>query len=193
MPEYAEQDIIKGCRKQDRACQEYLYKKYYSLFLKICARYAKDMEDAEQLMNDGFLRIFTKIDSYENTGSFEGWMKRIVVNTCLDYLRSSYLKTSMMMNFNINMVAEQTMSTRNDGIGKMEFRELLKHIQTLPVVTRTVFNLFVFEGYSHGEIAGMLEISEGTSYWHVHQARKQLQKKINSVDVNNKDYASKRI
>ncbi|RYD55826.1 MAG: sigma-70 family RNA polymerase sigma factor [Sphingobacteriales bacterium] len=193
MPEYAEQDIIKGCRKQDRACQEYLYKKYYSLFLKICARYAKDMEDAEQLMNDGFLRIFTKIDSYENTGSFEGWMKRILVNTCLDYLRSSYLKTSMMMNFNINMVAEQAVSTRNEAITKMEFRELLNHIQTLPTITKTVFNLFVFDGYTHAEIAKMLAISEGTSYWHVHQARKLLQKKINSVDVNHKDYASKRV
>jgi RNA polymerase sigma factor (sigma-70 family) len=193
MPEYSEQDIIKGCRKQDRACQEYLYKKYYSLFLKICARYAKDMEDAEQLMNDGFLRIFTKIDGYENTGSFEGWMKRILVNTCLDYLRSKYLKTSMMMNFNINMVAEQAVSTRNEAITKMEFRDLLKHIQSLPTITKTVFNLFVFEGYSHAEIAGMLEMSEGTSYWHVHQARKLLQKKINSVDVNHKDYASKRV
>lgn len=193
MPEYSEQDIIKGCRKQDRACQEYLYKKYYSLFLKICARYAKDMEDAEQLMNDGFLRIFTKIDGYENTGSFEGWMKRILVNTCLDYLRSKYLKTSMMMNFNINMVAEQAVSTKNDAITKIEFRDLLNHIQSLPPITKTVFNLFVFEGYSHAEIAGMLEMSEGTSYWHVHQARKLLQKKINSVDVNHKDYASKRV
>jgi RNA polymerase sigma factor (sigma-70 family) len=193
MPEYSEQDIIKGCRKQDRASQEYLYKKYYSVFLKICARYAKDMEDAEQLLNDGFLRIFTKIDSYENTGSFEGWMKRVLVNTCLDYLRSKYLKTSMMMNFNINMVAEQAASTRNDAITKMEFRDLLKHIQSLPAITKTVFNLFVFEGYSHAEIAGMLDMSEGTSYWHVHQARKLLQKKINSVDVNHNDYASKRV
>lgn len=193
MPEYSEQEILKGCRNRDRAIQEYLYKKYYSLFLKICARYAKDMEDAEQLLNDGFLRIFTRIDSYERTGSFEGWMKRIVINTCLDYLRSSYLKNSMKMNFNMSVVAEQNTAVKNAAIERMDFRELLNHIQTLPVMTKTVFNLFVFEGYAHTEIAKMLEISEGTSYWHVHQARKLLQKKINPVDVNNKDYASKRV
>lgn len=193
MPEYSEQEILKGCRNRDRAMQEYLYRRYYSLFLKICARYAKDMEDAEQLLNDGFLRIFTRIDSYERTGSFEGWMKRIVINTCLDYLRSAYLKNSMKMNFNMSVVAEQHTAVKNGAIERMDFRELLHHIQALPVMTKTVFNLFVFEGYAHAEIARMLEISEGTSYWHLHQARKFLQKKINPADVNNKDYASKRV
>jgi len=183
MPEYAEQEIIAGCRAQDRMYQEYLYKKYYSLFLKICARYAKDMEDAEQLLNDGFLKIFTRIEDYGHSGSFEGWMKRIVINTCLDYLRSKYLKTSMQMHFNINLLAEQKMATENNAVSNIEFRELVQMIQTLPAVTRTVFNLFVFDGFTHKEIANLLDIGEGTSYWHVHQARTLLQKKIKAHHV----------
>ena len=97
MPSYSEEEIIAGCRQKNRALQEHLYKSYYSMFLKVCARYAKSMEDAEQLLNDGFLKVFTQIDKFNNTGSFGGWMQRIMVNTCLDYLRSTSLKEEMIM------------------------------------------------------------------------------------------------
>lgn len=182
MPAYSEQDIIAGCRKKNRAIQEHLYKTYYSLFLKVCARYAKNMQDAEQLLNDGFLKIFTQIDKYGNTGSFEGWMKRVVVNTCLDYLRSTYLKEEMTMHVNAIQPEETNLSVTNEGMKQIEFRELLSMIQILPSMTRTVFNMFVFEGYNHKEISEQLDISEGTSHWHVHQARNMLQKKINKVE-----------
>lgn len=191
MPAYNEEDIIKGCRRQDRTVQEHLYKQYYSLFLKMCARYAKDIQDAEQLLNDAFLRIFTKIDSYKQSGSFEGWMKRIVVNTCLDYLRSSALKHAMKINMNVDVTTDTSVSVNNDGMTKMEFAALLLCIQSLPVVTRTVFNLFVFEGYPHKQIAEMLDITENTSGWHVHQARKMLQKKIAIVENIDASYATK--
>ena len=182
MPAYSEQDIIAGCRKKNRAIQEHLYKVYYSLFLKVCARYAKNMQDAEQLLNDGFLKIFTQIDKYGNTGSFEGWMKRVVVNTCLDYLRSTYLKEEMTMHVNAIQPEETNLSVTNEGMEHIEFRELVNMIQTLPSMTRTVFNLFVFEGFNHKEISEQLDISEGTSHWHVHQARNVLQKKIIKVE-----------
>ncbi len=182
MPAYSEQDIIAGCRKKNRAIQEHLYKTYYSMFLKVCARYAKNMQDAEQLLNDGFLKIFTQIDKYGNTGSFEGWMKRVVVNTCLDYLRSTYLKEEMTMHVNAIQPEETNLSVTNEGMKQIEFRELLSMIQILPSMTRTVFNMFVFEGYNHKEISEQLDISEGTSHWHVHQARNMLQKKINKVE-----------
>ena len=181
MPAYSEQDIIAGCRKKNRAVQEHLYKTYYSMFLKVCARYAKNMQDAEQLLNDGFLKIFTQIDKYGNMGSFEGWMKRVVVNTCLDYLRSTYLKEEMTMHVNAVQPEETDLSVTNDGLKQIEFRELVGMIQVLPSMTRTVFNMFVFEGYNHKEISEQLDISEGTSHWHVHQARNMLQKKINKV------------
>jgi len=192
MPAYTEEEIIIGCRKGERVFQEHLYKSYYSTLMKICVRYAKDMQDAEQLLNDGFMKIFTHISRYQNAGSFEGWMKRIVVNTCLDYLKSSYVKNSMKMNFNPNLVENTSLSVSNDSIQKMEFKELVNMIQSLPAMTKTVFNLFVFEGFSHKEIARQLDISEGTSYWHVHQGRTMLQKKIkdNSEKVS---YECKRV
>jgi len=193
MPTLTEQDIIAGCRKNNRAVQEHLYKLYYCLFLKVCARYAKSMQDAEQLLNDGFLKVFTQMDKFNNTGSFEGWMKRIMVNTCLDYLRSNYLKEEMTMHVNAMPVEESNLSVSNEGLENMEFRELLNIIQGLPSMTRTVFNLFVFEGFNHKEISEQLDISEGTSHWHVHQARNMLQKKIKKTEQQKVTYETKRI
>ncbi|MBC7553117.1 MAG: sigma-70 family RNA polymerase sigma factor [Taibaiella sp.] len=193
MPAYSEQEIIAGCRKKNRAIQEHLYKENYSLFLKVCARYAKNMQDAEQLLNDGFLKVFTQIEKYGNTGSFEGWMKRVVINTCLDYLRSNYLKEEMTMHVNAIQPEETNLSVTNEALENIDFRELVGMIQTLPAMTRTVFNLFVFEGFNHREISEQLDISEGTSHWHVHQARNVLQKKIIKVEQQKVTYEAKRI
>jgi RNA polymerase sigma-70 factor (ECF subfamily) len=193
MPAYSEEEIIAGCRKKNRAIQEHLYKAYYSTFLKVCARYAKDMQDAEQLLNDGFLKVFTQIDNFKNTGSFEGWMRRIVINTCLDYLRSTALKEEMAMHMRAIPAEESTLSVTNLGMDRVEFKDMVRLIQSLPAMTRTVFNLFVFDGFNHKEISGQLDISEGTSHWHLHQARNQLQKKIIKSEQNNITYEAKRI
>ena len=193
MPAYSEQEIIAGCRSKNRAIQEHLYKMYYSTFLKVCARYAKSMQDAEQLLNDGFLKIFTQAEQYKNTGSFGGWMQRIMVNTCLDYLRGTSLKEEMHMHSNSIPAEESNISVNNDAIESMDFRELVKIIQSLPAMTRTVFNLFVFDGYNHKEISEQLTISEGTSSWHVHQARNMLQKRIKNSDHQKVTYEAKRI
>ncbi|MGN6567595.1 MAG: RNA polymerase sigma factor [Flavipsychrobacter sp.] len=191
MPAYSEHEIIAGCREQNRAIQEHLYKTYYSLFLKICARYAKDMQDAEQLLNDGFLKIFTNINKFGDQGSFEGWMKRVLVNTCLDYLRSKYLKQEMVMHVHAIPAEQSNLSITNEVFENLEFKELVKVIQSLPAMTRTVFNLFVFEGYNHAEIAAQFNISEKTSQWHVHQARYLLQKKIKKTDSLKVTYETK--
>jgi RNA polymerase sigma factor (sigma-70 family) len=197
MPAYSEQEIIAGCRKKNRAIQEQLYKMYYSTFLKVCARYAKSMEDAEQLLNDGFLKAFTQIDNYKNNGSFPGWIQKIMVNTCIDYLRGSALKNEMIMHVNSIPPEESNISVTNTGLENMEFKELLHIIQSLPVMTRTVFNLYAFEGYNHKEISEELDISEGTSHWHLHQARNTLQKKIKLIEHNSEHqkvtYEAKRI
>lgn len=193
MPAYSEQEIIAGCRNKDRSIQEHLYKTSYSMFLKVCARYAKNMQDAEQLLNDGFLKIFTQVEFFKNAGSFAGWMKRIMVNTCLDYLRGTSLKEEMAMHVNSIPIENSNLAVTNDAIESIEFRELVKIIQSLPAMTRTVFNLFVFDGYNHKEIAEQLTISEGTSHWHVHQARNILQKKLNKSDQQKVTYEAKRI
>ena len=193
MPAYSEEEIIAGCRKKTRAIQEHLYKTYYSMFLKVCARYAKSMEDAEQLLNDGFLKVFTQIDFFKNTGSFPGWMHRIMVNTCLDYLRSNSLKEEMNIHTRSIPAEESNIAVTNDGVESIEFKELVLIIQSLPAMTRTVFNMYVFDGFNHKEISDHLSISEGTSHWHVHQARNLLQKKINNSEQKKVMYEAKRV
>ncbi len=191
MPAYSEEEIIAGCRKKNRTFQEHLYKVYYSMYLKVCARYAKNMMDAEQLLNDGFLKIFTQIDKFNNIGSFAGWMHRIMVNTCLDYLKSNYLKQEMVMHVNAIPPEETNLSVSNYGLENMEFKEMVQIIQSLPAMTRTVFNLFVFEGFNHKEIGQQLDITISTSSWHVHQARNTLQKKIKDSKQKTKTYEAK--
>ncbi len=193
MPAYSEQEVIAGCRNKNRAVQEHLYKTYYSTFLKVCARYAKSMQDAEQLLNDGFLKVFTQVDNFKNAGSFAGWMHRIMINTCLDYLRGSALKEDMIMHVNAIPAEESNISVNNEAMEQIDFRELVNLIQELPAMTRTVFNMFVFDGYNHKEISGQLDISEGTSHWHVHQARNILQKKITKNEQQKVTYEAKRI
>jgi len=163
------------------------------MFLKVCARYAKSMQDAEQLLNDGFLKIFTQIEFFKNAGSFAGWMQRIMVNTCLDYLRGTSLKEEMAIHVHSIPAEESNLSVSNSALESIEFRELVQIIQVLPAMTRTVFNLFVFDGYNHKEISEQLDISEGTSHWHVHQARNILQKKINKNEQQKVTYEAKRI
>jgi RNA polymerase sigma factor (sigma-70 family) len=163
------------------------------MYLKVCARYAKSMEDAEQLLNDGFLKVFTQIEHFRNAGSFAGWMQRIMVNTCLDYLRSTSLKEEMTMHVNSIPAEESTLSVSNEGMENIEFKELLQIIQSLPAMTRTVFNLFVFDGYNHKEISEQMAITEGTSHWHVHQARNMLQKRIKKSELQKVTYEAKRI
>ena len=193
MPAYSEEEIIAGCRKKNRAIQEQLYKTYYSMFLKVCARYAKSMLDAEQLLNDGFLKVFSQIEFYKNAGSFAGWMRRIIVNTCIDYLRGNALKEDMIMHVYAIPAEESDISVSNEGIENLEFKELVNMIQSLPAITRTVFNLFVFDGYNHKEISEQLSISEGTSHWHLHQARNMLQKTIKKSEHKKVTYETKRI
>lgn len=193
MPAYSEEEIIAGCRKKNRSMQEHLYRTNYSMFLKLCARYARNMEDAEQLLNDGFLKIFTQVEFFRNNGSFAGWMRRIMVNTCLDYLKSTALKEEMIMHVNSVPVEESNIGISSEVMDNIEFTDLLRIIQLLPAMTRTVFNLFVFDGYNHREIAGQLEISEGTSHWHLHQARNLLQKKIIKSEQQKVTYEAKRI
>jgi RNA polymerase sigma-70 factor (ECF subfamily) len=163
------------------------------MFLKVCARYAKDMEDAEQLLNDGFMKIFTHIDKFGNTGSFEGWMRRIMINTCLDYLRSSYLKDALMMKIKVTPAEESPIAVSSVAIENIEFKELVKLIQQLPPTTRVVFNMYVFDGYSHVQIGEHLKMSEKTSQWHLHHARLQLQKKLKKNDTQKVVYETKRI
>lgn len=168
-----EQSLIDGCRKSDRKAHKEVYARYSGKMLSVCRRYINDVPEAEGVMVAGFLKVFDKINQFSGSGSFEGWIRRIMVNEALLYLRKNknmYLEVDIEYaetEPNYNLVAEH-----------VEADELLNMINGLSVGYRTVFNLFAIEGYSHKEIAEQLLISENTSKSQLSRARAQLQKQV---------------
>jgi RNA polymerase sigma-70 factor (ECF subfamily) len=170
----SEQELIDLCIKGDRIAQRALYDRLASRMLSLCLRYVGDRTTAEDIMQEGFVTLFTRLDSFKGHGSFEGWARKIFVNTALMYLRK---KDALKMSDDID--AARNLST--DMASQMEdigYLELMKLITSLPAGFRTVFNMYVIEGYSHKEIAEMLDISEITSRSQLSRARTWLQNKI---------------
>ena len=168
-----EADIIKGCLQGDRKAQRALYDAYSGKFLAIAIRYVKDRDLAEDVMIEGFMKIFEKLAQYEGKGSFEGWMKRIIVTNALLTLRN---QKNLLME--VNQEPEFTSSLVPYEFTDMETADLLEMIQQLSVGYRTVFNLYAIEGYSHPEIADLLGISENTSKSQLSRARAILKQKV---------------
>lgn len=131
------------------------------------------------MLSDAFFKIFTRIETFKKEGSFEGWMRRIVVNTCLSHVRSATSRRSDSVE-DFSTLGTQ-MATSNDAISSLGLREIAALIRQLPPMSRAVFNLYVFEGYSHKEISAELKMSEGTSHWHLSKARQWLQQKIKTA------------
>ena len=166
--------LIESCRKGDRASQKAIYDRLASRMFPICIRYAGDRESAQDILQDGFITLFTKLDDYKGDGSFEGWARRIFVTTALMYLRKKdVLKMSDDLDLARGLKADTVTQTQNLG-----YKELMELIMTLPPGFRTVFNLYALEGYSHKEIGEMLGISETTSRTQLSRARIWLQNKI---------------
>lgn len=166
-------NIIIGCQKNKRGAQEDLYNLFKEKMYGICLRYSDNYDEAEDILQDGFLKIFEKIYQYKFQGSFEGWMRKIMVNTALEKYRNKYkiinIQDSIIVN-NKSFSEGLTDSLTED--------ELLKMIKELSPKYRTVFNLYAIEGYSHKEISKMLNITEGTSKSNLSRARMILQEKI---------------
>ena len=166
--------LIESCRKGDRASQKAIYDRLASRMFPICIRYAGDRESAQDILQDGFITLFTKLEDFKGDGSFEGWARRIFVTTALMYLRKKdVLKMSDELELARGLKAETVTQTQNLG-----YKELMELIMTLPPGFRTVFNLYALEGYSHKEIGEMLGISETTSRTQLSRARIWLQNKI---------------
>lgn len=172
-----ELQIIAGCKEQKREAQKMLYEKYARIMYSICLRYSTDQDSAQDLLQDGFMKVFTHIGSFQDKGSFEGWMKRVFINLALENLRKkkSIIQTSDDIQNLPEMVDD---STEDDQMYKISENELLKMVQELPRGYSTVFNLYAIEDYSHKEIAEMLGISEGTSRSQYVRARQILQDKV---------------
>ena len=166
--------ILDGCRHDDRKAQEKLYRNYYRAMMSLCLRYTKNEEDALEVLNTGFLKIFRNIHRYDaGKASLFTWMRAIIVNSCLDFIKS---KQAQSQTGELDRAIE--VEIQPEAISKMKSVELLNIIRTLPPATQAVFNLYVTEGYNHKEIGKLLNISEGTSKWHLSEARKILQQKI---------------
>ena len=165
-------DLIERCKKSDRAAQNELFVQYAPVLLSICQRYMRSQDLAEDILVQSFFKIFTKIDSYNGDGSFEGWMKRIVINESLMELRK---RKNLKMTVSVDEVDAQVYV---DFVDVLEYEEILALLDDLPDGYRTVFNLYVLEGYKHREIAEELGISINTSKSQLILARRKLQKLI---------------
>lgn len=172
-----EQQLIEGCKKGDRLAQKELYELHSRKMMGVCLRYVSDRETARDLLQDGFVKVYTSMDSYSGMGSFEGWMRKIFVNCALEYLRKSdVLRDST----DLDSTAE-LMHPDSSAISDLSAGELMNLVKELPTGFRTVFNLFAIEGYSHKEISEMLNITESTSRSQFTRAKQLLQRRINAL------------
>lgn len=172
-----EQQLIEGCRKGDRRAQKELYDTYSRKMMGVCLRYVDDRETARDLLQDGFVKVFTGLDSYSGSGSFEGWMRRIFVNCALEYLRrSDVLREATDLENTAELIHPDS-----SAISDLSAAELMRLVSELPTGFRTVFNMFAIEGYSHKEIGEMLGITESTSRSQYTRAKQLLQRRINAL------------
>lgn len=173
--------LIEGCMRNDRKCQEALYKSHFATMMNMCMRYVRDQDKSVAIVNDGFLKVFKKIDQYKYKGSFEGWIRKIVFHSMSDAIRkeANYVKFMVFEDY-------ETDITSNRGIENLYEEDILKMIDELPAASAEVFILFAIKGYSHKEISDLKNISIGTSKWHVSDSRKRLQEII----LNNHNYRS---
>lgn len=185
------QQLLDGCKVNDRAAQKALYYRYFNTFMCIALRYVNTQADAEEALNNAFLRIFKHINKYTGKGSFEGWMKRIIVNCCLTFIsRPAYAAQSRIIPLkDYNLTDEAAFNTSavhisNNGIEEKYDQEYLMQIlMLLPETTRLVFNLYVFEEYNHNEIGELLGMAERTSQSHLAKARKILSEKLDKKEL----------
>ena len=166
------EQLIKNCIKQDAKAQSQLYKQYASKLFSVCLKYSNNYAEAEDNLHDAFITVFSKIDQYKNKGSFEGWLKRIAINTSLQRYRENVGVFDIVNEGNIEDVTVDI----NDEDVNIDF--LLQIIQELPDRYRLVFNLYVLDGYSHVEISKLINISTGTSKSNLARARMILKEKI---------------
>ena len=167
-------ELIQGCIDNDRASQNRLYTRLSPGMMVVCLRYARSREEAEEILQEGFLQVFKSIKQYKGEGAFEGWVRKIMVNTALQKLR---IRTHLKPIPGSELIAE-TVADKDYILPELSAKELIGLIQQLSPMYRAVFNLYVFEGFKHREIAAELGISEGTSKSNLSDARNILQKAV---------------
>jgi RNA polymerase sigma factor (sigma-70 family) len=170
----SESDLIKGCIAGDRRMQEELYRRFAPKMYAVCLRYANNADDAQDLLQEGFIKVYRNLHRFRAEGSFEGWIRRVFVNTSIEHFRKKSTKMSMVTDKEENTIEDADVT----ALHRLAEKDIINIIQELSPGYRTVFNLYVVEGYSHKEIGDLLGISEGTSKSQLARAKGVLQKKI---------------
>ena len=170
-PLMTEEQMLAGSIKNNASAQEAFYNKFSPKMLGVCYRFAKNREDAEDMLQEGFIKIFTQIHQYRNEGALEGWIRRIVVHTCINVL-----KKNKKFAESVDIIHANSIHVKEDMIPSiMQAKQVVECIRMLPMGYRTVLNLYAIEGYSHKEIAGMLDIEESTSRSQYTRAKAMLE------------------
>ncbi|MBL7814370.1 MAG: RNA polymerase sigma factor [Saprospiraceae bacterium] len=169
--------LVEGCRSGERSSQERLYAHFHNYALTVCSRYAASSDEAKEVLNDAFFKIFTKIDRYNPDYSFKGWLHRIVVNTAIDRYRSQQNHPR-----HEELSYASGVEVETEVIEKLTQEEIFKMVAHLSPAYRTVFNMFVVDGFSHAEIAEKLGITEGASKSNLSKARMQLKRMLMTQD-----------
>ena len=185
MPEYNSavlQELLDGCLERNRRSQELLYKQFYGYAMSVCLRYTKSKEEAKEVLNDGFFKVFTKLESFDNSRSFKTWLSRIMINTALDHYRQEVRRDVFD-----NVDAAEHVSVDETIINKLAHEELVALIQKLTPSYRIVFSLYVIDGYTHEEIAEKLGISLGASKSNLSRAREKLREMLSKINIDDYD------
>lgn len=166
-----EEAILKGCLTNNATAQRELYNKYSSKMLAVCYRYAHNREDAEDMLQEGFIKVFLQIHTFENRGALEGWIRRIIVHTCINIL-----KKNKKFNESVDIIHAAGIQVREESVPAIiQAKQVIECIRVLPIGYRTVLNLYAIEGYTHREISGMLDIEESTSRSQYTRAKAMLE------------------
>ena len=165
-----EELIIAGCLQNHPAAQRELYNRYSPKMLSVCYRFAQNREDAEDMLQEGFIKVFTQMHTFRNQGAFEGWIRRIIVHTCINIL-----KKNKKFNESVDLDHAMGAQVKENIPGILQAKQVVECIRILPIGYRTVLNLYAIEGFSHREIASMLEIEESTSRSQYTRAKAMLE------------------
>ena len=166
-----EQAIIAGCLQNDAASQRELFNRYSPKMLSVCYRFAQNREDAEDMLQEAFIKVFSQIHTFQNKGAFEGWIRRIVVHTCINFL-----KKNKKFSENVDIAYATTIYVKEETVPSiMQAKQVVECIKLLPLGYKTVLNLYAIEGYSHKEIGNLLDIEESTSRSQYTRAKAMLE------------------
>src|SRR6266496_2159754 len=166
-----EEAILKGCLNNEATAQRELYNRYSPKMLAVCYRFAHNREDAEDMLQEGFIKVFLQIHTFEYRGAFEGWIRRIIVHTCINHL-----KKNKKFNESVDIIHATSIQVREESVPSIvQAKQVVECIRLLPIGYRTVLNLYAVEGYTHREISNMLDIEESTSRSQYTRARAMLE------------------